>query len=364
MRLDVRFAAWIALLLAGRALGADIVGTLPVDPVALAQGTELPGDEALSAEHYRFRYLFASEENRARFLKAPQRYEIQLGGGCGRMGPLSGVGRPELFAAYDGQIYIFASEACRKTFLAQPHRLIESDDPQPSVLPGAVHKGRALLERAIAAMGGAERLDAVRSVRQQRVRQVEQDGKQVEAADALTILFPDRVRLEKRWDDWSWSAVSTGERGWFEQEDERWEMHAQQRRALTRHHLNRNLLTILRARTAPGFLVYDAGEGSVATGAGDTKVERVGVVFDRCAATLGLDPDSGRVVSLTCRSRGPAMFFGERTLVFSDFRAVEGLWLPHAETLYFEGKQTEGEPSVYEVLINPSNAEEAFKAKD
>jgi hypothetical protein len=41
----------------------------------------------------------------------PERFAVQMGGGCGRMGPLSGSCSPERFAVHDGRIDIFASDA-------------------------------------------------------------------------------------------------------------------------------------------------------------------------------------------------------------------------------------------------------------
>lgn len=82
-------AAWLIVAgWGGVALGDEVVGTLILDPVELVRGREVVGDEGILATHYRFAYLFASEKNKAEFERRPEKYEIQLGGACGRMGAL------------------------------------------------------------------------------------------------------------------------------------------------------------------------------------------------------------------------------------------------------------------------------------
>ncbi|MCI0523828.1 MAG: hypothetical protein L0Y75_01065, partial [Acidobacteria bacterium] len=86
------------------------------DPIELADNREVKGLENLSVARGKYRYLFASEANKKLFEKSPDRYQIQMGGGCGRMGSLSGVGNPDRYYVFDRRIYIFASEQCRNSF--------------------------------------------------------------------------------------------------------------------------------------------------------------------------------------------------------------------------------------------------------
>ena len=53
--------------------------------------------------------------------------------------------------------------------------------------------------------------------------------------------------------------------------------------------------------------------------------------------TLGVDPSTGRVLTLAYRGRGPGGVFGEIVESFSDFRTVEGLSLPFKVTGTFNG---------------------------
>jgi YHS domain-containing protein len=88
------------------------------DPVMLAKGKEVKGDESLAINRGGFRYLFSSAENKALFEKEPKVYEIQMGGTC----PVvpGAEGNPELYVVHKERIYIFASKGCVESFRANP----------------------------------------------------------------------------------------------------------------------------------------------------------------------------------------------------------------------------------------------------
>lgn len=97
------------------------------DPVRLAEGREVAGLESLEVTHGRYRYLFESAETKARFLKDPEAYAIQLDGACAFMaitGAPPGSGEPSRYWVHDHRIYIFASENCRNSFKADPRRYL------------------------------------------------------------------------------------------------------------------------------------------------------------------------------------------------------------------------------------------------
>src|SRR4051794_2451992 len=132
-----------------------------IDPVVLlTQGKEISGKSEFKVSRGKFEYLFATAENKAAFEKTPEKYEIQLSGACARMG--GGVtGNPSDYAVVDGKIYIFGSDECHKKFVATPARFLpRAEVPMPESAASR-QAGRALLDRVVAAMGGAERLDAV-----------------------------------------------------------------------------------------------------------------------------------------------------------------------------------------------------------
>lgn len=339
----VRPAAILAIVAVCVALAtADERRTMKLDVVELIAGSEVEGDAAYAAQRDGYVYRFASAANLAAFEKNPARYEIQYGGGCGRMGALSGEGSCDLHAVHAGKLYIFASPQCRAAFLAAPEKMIESDDPAPVADDAAKARGRELLDLAVKAHGGAERIDSLATYVQRVTRQTEYQGRKVHDENALFIAFPDRMRKETHWDKSSWAHVTAGPRGaWLTDKGYDRSMAASQVRA-ARRLLNHNLLSVLRARRAAGFAAARVGEGK----AGDTPVERVVAWFDGAAVTLGIDPKSGRVLTLAYKDWG-----GQRGVIgvvektFVDWKTVDGLTLPVAWTATHDGEAISAEPT-------------------
>jgi YHS domain-containing protein len=104
---------------------ADAVVPLKgLDPVMLAKGKEVKGDEKISVTRSGFRYLFSSDANKAVFEKEPKLYEIQMGGSC----PVvpGAEGNPDLFVVYKERIYIFATDGCVDSFKANPEEFVKN----------------------------------------------------------------------------------------------------------------------------------------------------------------------------------------------------------------------------------------------
>lgn len=94
-----------------------------LDPVHLTRGHEVSGDPSIAEEYEGYRYHFADRESREEFRTDPDRYAIQFHGACAAManrGGRPGDGDVDRFLVYDGRIYIFASEHCRRDFQADP----------------------------------------------------------------------------------------------------------------------------------------------------------------------------------------------------------------------------------------------------
>ena len=104
---------------------ADAVVPLKgLDPVMLAKGKEVKGDEKIAVARSGFRYHFSSTENKAVFEKEPKLYEIQMGGSC----PVvpGAEGNPDLFVVYKERIYIFATDGCVDSFKANPEEFVKN----------------------------------------------------------------------------------------------------------------------------------------------------------------------------------------------------------------------------------------------
>jgi len=323
----------------GLAAGAepDAARTLKLDAVELIGGREAPGIPDFSVAHEGYLYYFATAANREAFLREPQRYEIQLGGACARMGPLSGDGSTRIYAVHDGKLYLFASEACRKTFLAKPEKLLETDDPKPAVTPESARRGRELLDRAVAAMGGAERLDAIRTYRESAEEEVKDRDKTVQWIRRTTFAFPRAVRYDEIWGEYAGGYFAGPEGACFIGSSESRPMAAACRAALWRKYAH-HPVWLLRARNQPDFTCAAAGPGRIA----GLDVERVIAALDGASVTLGLNPESGQVVAASYRGRGPDLTLGTVEKRFEDVREVAGLRLPYKiVTASFEGQPVE-----------------------
>ncbi len=321
-----------------------------LDPVLLVQGKETQGDDKFSVTRGRFRYLFASAESKAQFEREPGRYEIQLGGTCARMGP-STEGNPDLFAVHKGRIYLFGSPECAKAFKAAPEKYLEPDAasaPKTAASAEALKKGRALVEKAVEAAGGAAKVDGLKSYQEKgSVGRRTRDGV-VEMKTSLTWVSPDKIRQERTFGpNMTMATVVTQSEAFFLMREA--QSILEEQRAAFEKQFKLSLLPVLRARRGEGFEAAATGAGR----AGETSVEQVAVRFDGLSLTLGVDPSTGRVHSLAYRGRGPGGVFGDIVQTFSDFRTVEGLTLPFKTSGTFNG---EAEPtlssSIESLVIN------------
>jgi YHS domain-containing protein len=328
-----------------------------LDPVQLVQGKEVQGNFKITVTRGRFQYMFANEEDKALFEKDPAHYEIQLNGSCARMGAPVG-GNPDLYSLHKGRIYIFGSPQCKKLFDATPEKYLEDDGAAKAVEPAsaeALKKGRDLIEKAVAAMGTAAVIDGMTDYQEKSISLQTRRDTDVEVKTDLTILFPDRVRLEVVQPDFAnptatrkFAAVLTSTGGFAITPDGPIEM-PEANRTVQQRELNRKPLQILRARNAPTFKAAATGSATVA----DTTVEQVALAIDGVNHTLGIDPSTGRIVSLAYRGRGVGGEIGQIVKVFSDFRPVNGVTLPFKVTATFNGQPwKEQSTTVQSIAIN------------
>ncbi|MBL8059781.1 MAG: hypothetical protein JNK63_03580 [Chthonomonas sp.] len=120
-----------------------------LDPIDLIQGREVPGEPELSSTLGRHTYRFASQDHLELFKRDPYSYGVQNGGACGKMGATTGKGSPERWAVVEGKIYLFASDGCRTTFLANQASYFRQRRPVPFVTRAeqdeAIRRHKAML---------------------------------------------------------------------------------------------------------------------------------------------------------------------------------------------------------------------------
>lgn len=115
------------------------------------------------------------------------------------------------------------------------------------------------------------------------------------------------------------------------------------------HEMQRTPLWILRARKNASFNPVATGTAKV----GESTVEQVVVELGGTSYTLGIDPATDRLLTLSYWQRGPSGDFGTLTKVFSDFRAVDGVTLPFKVTATFNDQTwKEQSANVVSITIN------------
>ena len=321
-----------------------------LDPIGLAEGKDLKGDESRSAVHGRYRYLFATKENLEAFRKQPERYAIQFGGACMRMGPLSGCGHPDRYYVHDGRIYIFASDSCRNAFKANPEKFIDKADEPPKGTAQEIEQGKRILDKAVEGVGGAKLLKQLESV-ETRIRLTYTVGeggaqKKHEYARVTTAVFPGGFVVEDTYDksQYGWKLLPDG--GYLT--SDKCVLAESSVREYMERELRRDPLHILKE--------WNDGKGQVVAlekgKAGEIEVERVAFSHRGATTILCIDPKTGRVLQAGYRGRlGGGI--GQVTQTFADFRDVKGLSIPHEVRTDLDGKEQKNPSIVIEsVAVN------------
>ena len=91
------------------------------DPVAyFTQNAAVKGAPAIKTDHLGMTYRFASEANKAEFLRSPGQYMPQFGGFCANginyAVPWGAGGGPDTWRIYRGKLYVFGGQSSRDQF--------------------------------------------------------------------------------------------------------------------------------------------------------------------------------------------------------------------------------------------------------
>jgi len=307
-----------------------------LDPVLLVGGKAVPGKSAFSVPRGDFVYLFSTAETKATFESDPARYEIQLGGLCARMGKTTG-GNPSDFVVHDGKIYIFGSDECHKRFQAQPAKYLPTPPPPLPASAAAATRGRQFIDRAVAALGGASKLDGLTTYVESYTQVQTRPQGEVTIAFKTMWRFPDRARQERsmvlQGKTMSSATVLSPEGMWFlGGQGQAYPMRPAGRPSLEQD-FGRHPVALLRARRGSGFRAVTLASGTV----DGFSVENVRVISGSTDVTLAIGA-SGRIHSETFRDRNSDGEYGTFSIVYSDFRPVEGLQLPFNARTTFNGQ--------------------------
>ena len=307
-----------------------------IDPVILlTEGKEVTGKSDLKITRGRFEYLFSTAETRAAFERQPEKYEIQLGGMCAKMGG-GGTGNPADYAVVDGKIYIFGTDDCHKKFVAAPARYLEKPAPPMPTAASDLQQGRALIDRAVKAIGGAEKLDAIATYVETSSQIQKRPTGDVSVSLKTMWRFPGAVRAERTMSAQGRTMTSanllTPSGAWYIGQGRAYPQDDNGRKGSERDY-GRQIVPLLRARHDADFKAASLGPATV----DGVAVDRVRVTHGAVDATLGLDKASGAVHSLAFTSRNMDGEVGDYVIVFADPRDVSGLRLPFSQRALFNG---------------------------
>ena len=311
------------------------------DPVALCAGLDVAGVAEFEAEHGRYAYRFSNGGNRERFLADPERYGIQWGGACGRMGPLSGSGDPDRWALHDGRLYIFASEGCRSGFLKSPERFVVERAELGEVRDEARAAAEPWIAKALEAHGGAERIDATRSLLM--IHEGVVDGwtqrleLEVSANGALrrrSVWTPPEEGAQSHDTTWQVAAMTSASPSFTLTSEERLILSSPDQLDDLRRFVVREPLGMLWARTRKDFVALAMGPGLL----GEQPVENLLVRVDGLLTTWHMDPESGRLLGLSWRGRLNDGVTRDLVETFTRFELVDGLVTPAERQVSADGK--------------------------
>lgn len=338
--------------------------TMAFDPVDLVAGREVPGSPSISLEHESYTYQFATPEHRAAFERDPAAFEVADGGACGSMGPLSGLGDARRFLVHEGRIYLFASDGCRATFRKDPAQCIERDDPVPSGDDAAKKAGLAIVDRAIAWAGGAERIAALRTYRQEVAKPSKSNDGQGDWLErqVVSVEFPSNVAQLDEWSRGdvvhSWTTVATKD-GAIAKSSKRADALARVTKAAFLRQAARLPTVLLRARSEPGYIAVADGSGAIDEGGASVDVDFVLVGYAGATSRLAIERHTGRLVQQSFHGRDGTPFVGESVRTFTGYTVSKGVTIPSAWSTEFNGKPTPART----VAIGSITVDEAIPAE-
>lgn len=335
----MRLAASVLVLLA--ACAAPQLEPLPIGPVAPAgeperidfdvvalveRGDELEGRAEFELVRGNFAYRFADASTRDRFAAQPERFELAFGGGCARMGPLSGACSAARHCVHDGRVYLAASDACLKAFKSDPAAFLE---PAPEFVEPD-QAGSSLARRTAQWLGGSRRRSGDLALLEEHE---EQQGGTLWKVRNLRVLGRDGRYLDRSdWNDSGWWNDATfsvdGARGWARSKKtpER-QLDACQLVALRREML-REPLALAREIVAGHTAARDAGRVEWQVGARSAVGRAVEIACDGVKVVWLVDEASGQLLGQRGLRRLADSRVGDRIELFGNWVQVGGLQVP------------------------------------
>lgn len=310
----------------------DVVLALQgLDPVEVGAGRPTPGKEGIQAEWQGYRYRFASDANKAEFLRQPDLHKLQFGGACMNMGPLSGRGRQDLYTVHAGRTYVFASETCRSRFLSDPEDYIDRPDPKYQAVGEAPKQGKRRLD-AIARAHGGDALDRIRTLTWHRNQPFDSNGTKKPYVSGWALDVKGRYAQRETWDDRVHMAVALPTGGHFGYLDQLGPIDPDERAYLIRQAV-RHPIWLLRHRKSKDLA---AVPGPPVDLPGIGKCDATMVSYQGSNTVLLSDPRTSELRGIQHFGRG-ATAQVLSTRVYTAWTESAGVRLPTAWTITREG---------------------------
>lgn len=296
-----------------------------LDPIALCEGSEEQGVVEFAAEHEGFVYHFANKERLAWFHKRADRWSIQFGGACARMGPLSGNGDPGRYYVYKNRIYIFASDGCRAGFVKNPDACLGRNFERPKKLGKPDFDATERIKQAVAAHG-------VATLRPLSFEVSSDDGK-TKTTRRMQVRDAESVRVDTVYKQgehvWKSAKATSPKASFFIDDGDARAMSPSAQHEMRRVLWQEPIVALSRCDVAV------AGRKKSIAG---IDVTEVAVWIDGTLTHFGLD-DRHRVRTARFRGRAPDVRFHELTKIFDDLMTIDGVLVPQTVRTMVDGKE-------------------------
>jgi zinc protease len=196
-------------------------------------------------------------------------------------------------------------------------------------------KARAaeLIERALEGVGGAQSVDQLRTLDVTFSATATTPQGDFDIRSRMFTVFPDRYAQEITLPGGALTTVYTPSDA-FMKTPGGVRPAPDNLKADWRKNLYRDTLGLLKSRNQPGFQAWTVGKGQ----AGGKEIELVHVEIDGDALTVGIEPESGRVLQIGYRGTDLTGAPGDVIVTQSDFKPADRLILPYASVATFNGQ--------------------------
>ncbi len=224
-----------------------------------------------------------------------------------------------------------------------------------------IAKGTDVLNKAVAAMGGVDAFNKIKSVSKKTTLILSMGGREMPMQQESYVAFPDKSKSIVSIMGMTMYSIRNGNAGW------QTNMATQQIDPMTEEQLmeddedqNRNTLRLLMASDDPYYKAVYNGTGTI----GGTEVDIV-IILDKNnkkMCTLGFNKTTNMLHSKSYWGQTPG---GEGTIeeIISDFRDVDGVKIPFNTVSSMDGQKV-SEEKISEYLINVELPADAFSVPE